>query len=247
MNKKVIVIDGGNILHKAIFAFRNNYAIPATYTYMRMIIGYLKKIGIEADDKIIIAQDYGKSWRKDIDVNYKAQRKQRREEQESPEWWDELYKEFNNFFPKLDVALPWYFIKEYRIEADDIASVAARYYKNREVVLVSSDKDWEMLMALPNVKIFSPITKKYKNVPNPMKVLLEKIQGDVSDNLLTKPSSEAEFEKRKKIVNLLELPEEIENNIKDIFNHLLPKNLYLKKIPYNSVRTEIAKLYKETE
>lgn len=241
---KIIVIDNGNIMFKAIFAFRNNYSIPATYTYMRMIIGYLKRLDLRPDDTVIIAQDYGKSWRKDVDPTYKAQRKGGREQLESPEWWTELYKEFNNFFPKLEISLPWDFVKCYRCEADDVASVACRYYKDKEIILVSSDKDWEMLCQYENVKIFSPITKKFKEVKNPSKVLLEKIQGDISDNLLIKPTTEIEFEKRKKIVSLLELPDNIENPIREELQKLLPKNLYLQKIPYNSIRIEIKKLYK---
>jgi len=240
---KVIVFDGGNYLHKAIFAFRNNYNVPATYTYMRMLIGDLKKVKFESSDQVIIAQDSGRSWRKEEDPNYKAQRKAAREGQESPEWWKEMYGEFNDFIPKLEMSLPWHFIGVYHCEADDVASVVARYYKSKEVILCSSDRDWEMLLAFPNVKLFSPISKKFKNVPNPMKVLLEKIQGDVSDNLLEKPSSEAEFERRKRIVNLLELPDFVEQQIQDKLHHLLPKNLYLKKIPYNSIREEIRKLY----
>ena len=242
---RIILIDGGNIMHKAIFAFRNNYAVPASYTYMRMLIGYLKKLKFKNDELVIIAQDAGRSWRKDVDKQYKAQRKIKRESEESPEWWAEMYKEFNEFFPKLEKSLPWHFISVPRMEADDIASVVSRYYKTKEIVLISSDRDWEMLMVLDNVSIFSPITKKYKEVKNPMKVLLEKIQGDISDNLLEKPSSEAEFEKRKQIVNLLELPDFVEDAIKPKIVNLLPKNLYSHKIPYVSIREEIRKLYQE--
>jgi hypothetical protein len=210
----------------------------------------LKKIGIEKDTLIIIAQDFG-SWRKNLDPNYKAQRKEVRETFEEEQWWKDKYEEINEFIKQLNECLPWHWIKIYRDEADDIASVAVRYYKDKEVVLVSSDKDWEMLLNFENVKIFSPLQNKktkvakYKDVPFPVKVLLEKIQGDVSDNLLVKPSSEREFEIRKKIVNLLELPDEIEQPIKEQFQNLLPKNLYLHKVPYRSVREEIRKLYQE--
>ena len=76
-----------------------------------------------------------------------------------------------------------------------------------------------------------------------MKVLMEKINGDISDNLLNKPSSEFEFERRKKIVNLLELPINIDLIIKESLDKITPKNLYLHKIPYHSVREEINKLY----
>jgi len=239
---KIIVIDNGNIMHKSIFAFRNNYQIPATYTYMRMIVSYLKKVDAKIEDTIIIAEDFG-SWRKAVDPRYKAQRKDFRESKESAEWWAEMYKEFNDFFPKLNMSTNWNFIKLYKIEADDIASAVARYYKDNEVILISSDKDWEMLCAFPNVKIFSPISKKFKEVKAPMKVLMDKINGDISDNLLEKPSSELEFERRKKIVNLLELPENVDLAIKESLDKITPKNLYLHKIPYRSVREEINKLY----
>ena len=241
---KIIVIDNGNIMHKAIFAFRNNCAIPATYTYMRMIVGYLKRLDAKIEDTIIIAEDYG-SWRKKIDPTYKAQRKAFREDKESADWWAAIYKEFNDFIPKLNLSTNWNFIKLYKMEADDIAACATRYFKEQEVILVSSDRDWEMLCAYPNVKIFSPISKKFKEVKAPMKVLMDKIHGDVSDNLLDKPSSEFEFERRKKIVNLLELPLNVELLIKEQLDKITPKNLYLHKIPYRSVREEINKLYFE--
>jgi len=246
---KIIVIDNGNIMHKAIFAFRNNYGVPATYTYMTMIVSYLKKVDAKIEDTIIIAEDFG-SWRKKIDPTYKAQRKAFREDKESAEWWATMYKEFNDFFPKLNVSTNWHFIKLYKMEADDIAACATRYFKDQEVILVSSDKDWEMLCAYPNVKIFSPISKKFKVVPAPMKVLMEKIHGDISDNLLDKPSSEFEFERRKKIVNLLELPLNVELMIKEQLDKIAPKNLVLHKIPYRTVRERINKLYfveKETK
>jgi len=242
---KIILFDGGNYMFKAIFSYKANPAVPMTYTYCKMLIGDLKKVKVEADDMIIVAQDFARSWRKNIDKNYKAQRKAKREDSMPPEQWDEIFKDFNQFFEKLAQSLPWYFISVLHCESDDIASVVSRYYKNKEVILLSSDRDWEMLLSLPNTKLFSPISKKFKKVPNPMKVLLEKIQGDVSDNLLEKPTSEAEYDKRKKIVDLIhELPDFVENAIKDELVHLLPKNLYTHKLPYKSLVADIEKIYK---
>ena len=240
---KVVILDGGGYMHRCIFAFRNNTAVPASYTYMRCIIGDLKRLKVTLDDIVIIAQDYGKSWRKDIDKTYKAQRKEGREQIESPEWWETMYKEFNDFFPKVDESCPWHYVKIYRIEADDIAAVACRYYPDKEVILCSSDKDWEMLATFDNVKIWSPRTKKFKKIPNPTKILLEKIQGDISDNLLTKPSSVIEFERRKMIVNLIELPIHIEKEIKEVLDKMMPKSINLAKVPYTSVREQIKILY----
>jgi 5'-3' exonuclease len=239
-----VLIDGGNVQFRAIFAYRNNPQIPATFTYCRMIIGYLKKIGIDSDTQIIVAQDYG-SWRKDVDKSYKAQRQGAREEKEDKQWWLDRYEEFNDLYKKLEMSLPWQFIKIYKCESDDVASVACRIYPDKEIIHISSDKDWEQLCHFPNVKIFSPITKKYKIVKAPLKVLMDKIHGDISDNLLTVPSSEVEFERRKTIVDLISpLPNYIETPIREKLQSLLPKNLYINKIPFNTIREEIKKLYK---
>ena len=240
---KIIVIDEGYLKHRAIFAFRKNSQCPVTYMFMRMIISCLKKIGVTLEDRIIMACDYGKSWRKLEDTQYKAQRKDYRESKEDATWWKEVYGEFNNFYDKLGVSINWNFVKIWGLEADDWASMISRFYIDKECILISADKDWEMLITFPNVKIFSPISKKYKLIKNPEKVLLEKIQGDVSDNLLGKPKTEAEFEIRKRIVNLLKLPQHIEQPMKEVLNSLPIKNLYVNKLPYHSIRTQFEKLY----
>lgn len=239
---KLVVIDSGNIMHKAIFAFRNNSQCPAVYTYLRMIVGYLRRIGVTLEDRIIIAEDFG-TWRKTIDPMYKAQRKEFRESKEDKSFWDELYGEFNKFIPKLEECLSWNFVKIYHVESDDIASVAVRFIEAKEKILVSSDEDWQMLCTIPNVKVFSPYSKKYKIIKNPEKILLKKIKGDVSDNLLEAPKNEAEYERRKMIVDLLHLPEFIESSIKEQLLNLPIKNLYLNKIPFKSCREAIKQLY----
>ena len=242
MFKKLVVIDSGNIMHKAIFAFRNNSQVPCVYTYFRMMIGYLKKIGVTLDDKVIIAEDFG-SWRKDIDKNYKAQRKDFRESKEDASWWAEVYGEFNDFIPKLEQCLPWNFVKIYKMEADDVASIAIRYLEAEEKILISSDEDWQMLCVIPNVKVFSPYSKKFKIIKNPEKILLKKIKGDISDNLLEAPKTEGEWQKRKMIVNLIELPQYIEQLIIPVIQSLPLKNLYISKVPFRTCQEELKKLY----
>jgi hypothetical protein len=240
---KLIVMDWGGISHRAIFAYRNYSQVPLTYTMLRMVIGYLKKIGVTLDDKIVIAEDYG-SWRKDIDKNYKAQRKAFRESKEDASFWSEVYKEVNEFTAKLDQCLPFNFVKIYKMESDDIASVAIRYLDAEEKIMITSDEDWAQLCTFPNTKIFSPHTKKFKIIKNPEKILLKKIKGDVSDNLLEAPKTEAEFVIRKMIVDLTSLPVHIEAIIKPVIQTLPIKNIYLNKIPFRTCREELRKLYK---
>lgn len=214
-----------------------------TYTFMNMLTGYLNKLKVTLDDIIVMALDYG-SWRKDVDKTYKAQRKDYRESFEEAKWWQGQFDEFNNLYEKLNKALPFTWIKIWKCEADDVISVACRYFSDKEIIIVSSDKDLEMLLTFPNVKIFSVISKKFKDVPNPTKVLLDKIQQDISDNLLEKPSTEAEFEKRKVIVDLINpLPIYIEQPIRKQLSKIIPKNIFIHKIPYHSIRLKFQKIY----
>jgi 5'-3' exonuclease len=245
---RIIVIDNGTIQFRAIFCYmKQTSTVPCTWTYLNMLTGYLNKLNVTLDDLIILAIDYG-SWRKDIDKSYKAQRKEFKESFKEDSWWQQRYSEFNELFKKLDICLPIHQIKIWKTESDDILSASCRYYKDKKIILISSDKDIEQLAYFPNVSIFSPITKKFKNIPNPQKTLLDKMEkGDISDNILGKPQNEAEWEHRRQLVDLISpLPSSIENAIKEQFNKISPKNLNISKIPFNSIRLKFAKIYKLT-
>jgi hypothetical protein len=100
-----------------------------------------------------------------------------------------------------------------------------------------------MLCTIPNTKIFSPYTKKYKIVTNPEAILAQKINGDKSDNLLEKPKTEEEYNKRKMIVNLLELPDWVEAPIKEAMFKAAPKKLNISKLPFRTMQERLQKLY----
>jgi len=139
-------------------------------------------------------------------------------------------------------------------EADDIASVACRYFKDKEIILVSYDSDWEMLWHYDNVKIFS-ILKKYKGIKgsykvkpdnfNAFKLLSKKIEKETTDNLVNPILNEEDYENRKVIVNLLELPEFIESQIVEEFEKLKDKDDNLDLIPYKSLREKLGNLYND--
>ena len=244
---RIIVLDVANIQFRAIFQYRERPQIPATWTFLNMITGYFNRLNVDLQDIVIMAQDFS-SWRKEEEKKYKAQREENRLKQEDKAWWDARYKEFNELYKKLDIALPYNFIKLWLCEFDDIASVSCRYFKDKEIIIISSDSDIEQLSYFSNVKIFSPISKKFKDIKNPMKILLNKInKGDKSDNLVEKVNSEMDFEHRKKLVDLISpLPDNIENQIKEALGKIAPKNLYIYKIPYPSIQKKFEKIYNLT-
>ena len=125
------------------------------------------------------------------------------------------YEKFNELIEKLKNSTPFCFIKEDLCEADDVIAVASRYFKSNTTVIISSDGDFEQLVAYPNVRLFSPVSKSYKYIKNPYATLAKKFKQERTDNLLSPIIDESDFERRKLLVNLLELPPEVENKILD--------------------------------
>lgn len=128
-------------------------------------------------------------------------------------------------------------------EADDIISVGVRYFKDRECVVVSNDSDYEQLAAFKNVKIFSPKSKKFKVIKNPYTILEKKIEKEKTDGLTDKILSSEDYEKRNKIVNLLSLPKEIEDEVSLELKKIYPKNFNLQYFPFQSLTKRLVEIY----
>lgn len=250
---KIIVIDFGVFLHRAIFASLKNQGIPATYTCLNMIISCLKKIGVCEQDKIIIAADGRHSWRKDLDKTYKSGRKSFRES--FPIDWDKEFKNMNWLLEQIDRATNWNIIKIDTIEADDTMAVVPKVFTESEIVFVTTDSDIEQLMFYNNVKIFSPLKKcrgqqtkgAYKIKPinfNPFSLLSKKIEKEKTDGLVAPIVSQTDYKIRELIVNLLELPTNIKNVLKERLQNLPEKKLNLEHLPFESIRSKFRDIYK---
>lgn len=201
---KVIIIDSGVVLHRSIFAWgaekkrrlekgESEDPIPASYTYLNTCYSILKKIGIDKEDIIIVAQDGRNSWRKAFLEAYKGQRQGLRDTHEEINW-DLQYKLINNLETQLNDSTNWHFIKlenifnyadlaltdegqrlkiedygnfsydkEFSIESDDIQAIACKYFNDKEVILVTIDEDLSQLYYFSHVKIFSPNLKSPTN------------------------------------------------------------------------------------
>jgi len=246
MKNKVIVLDWGIYSHRAIFSSFKNPGASATYIATTMILGNLKRIGVTNDDKIIIACDGRGNWRKAFETDYKGNRAQKRKE--SPIDWDKEFEKMNWLLQVLDQSTTFHIVKLPKIEADDIMAVASRVYKDSEVVLCTYDEDLTQMWDYSNVKIFSPMTKRYKLKPknfNVYKLLASKIRKETSDNLTSPILNKAQYENRMKIVNLLELPEWVEQSIIAELESLEDKEENLDLIPFKSLRGRFETLYNQ--
>lgn len=246
---KVIFLDYGLFLHRSLFGWESQRIrnggkndIPATYLCLNSMITSLSNIGIGINDTVIVAIDGRGNWRKDIDPNYKANRKDLKKKDAIN--WLEWYKKFDDLIEKLKKSTPWHCIGPIpKLEADDIIAVGVRFYKDTECIIISSDSDFEQLCALKNVKIYSPVSKQFKIIENPYKSLADKIKKEATDNLLSPILDEADFERRRMIVNLLSLPENVEKKILDEFEKLSYNSYDLEKLPFKSLQVKYMNMF----
>ena len=239
--KKYILIDFGYLMFRAILAKRGG--LPASWTCNTMIISNLAKVGVTKDDTVIVAIDSPKgSWRREVDSTYKANRKENREKSEVN--WDKEFRGMNWLTDQLSRSTPFHYITIDKLEADDTIAYACKKFKDTECIIISADTDFEQLCVYPKVRIFSPLSKKWKTIKNPYQLLAKKINKEVADNLTSEVMNEIEYERRNKIVNLISLPKKVEMLVEEKLSKLPKKQWAYDKLPFNnSLLQRWAKLY----
>ena len=184
--KNLMVVDFLNLCFRYKHAKKKVFAAEAVSTIQSLGKSY------EAKD-IVIAGDWGSSWRKSIYPEYKANREELRASQTPEE-----QKDFEEFLEEANRAIEMlkdhYIVFKFKgVEADDIAGFLVKHYRTRyeHVWLISSDKDWDLLIK-NNVSRFSYVTRKEITVENwdthyeypiDQHISIKVIQGDTGDNI----------------------------------------------------------------
>jgi len=228
MPQRVFIVDFSVFVHRGIFAWRKIKGyIPSTYYALSSILTCLKKVKPRKKDLIILAIDsYGKgNWRRDYDPAYKANRKESRAKCDDIDW-NKQFNDMNFMLNNLNTSTQFIPIQVDRLEADDVISYCCRYYTDKEVTILTTDSDMNQLYELGNVKIFSPANKKIREVKNPLGELAKKIQKEATDNLITPITNTLEYERRKTIVSLLSLPDEIDASLHNIIKDIKQKDKF---------------------
>ena len=130
---------------------------------------------------LVLCYDSKHYWRRDYFPNYKANR--RRDRKKSDKDWDAIFECLNTIKEEIRTNMPYKFLEIYGAEADDIIATICSEYAE-EIMILSGDKDFIQLQRFPNVKQYSPITKKMVNGANPDGYLKEHVfKGDASDGI----------------------------------------------------------------
>ena len=131
--------------------------------------------------ELVLCHDSRHYWRRDYFPEYKANRKKGREE--SPLNWDAIFQCLNAIKEEIRTNMPYKCLEVYGAEADDIIATICTEYAE-EILILSGDKDFIQLQRFPNVKQYSPITKKMVNGENPRMYLKEHVfKGDSTDGI----------------------------------------------------------------
>ena len=131
--------------------------------------------------ELVLCYDSKHYWRRDYFPEYKSGRRKSREKSDLD--WNAIFLCLNKIKDELRDNMPYKFIEIYGAEADDIIGVLCSEYSD-EIMIISGDKDFIQLQKYPNVKQYSPITKKSVNGENPGAYLKEHIfKGDTSDGV----------------------------------------------------------------
>jgi 5'-3' exonuclease len=203
-----LLVDTANMFFRARHVVRGDAEEKIGMAY-HIMFASIAKAWRDFQGKHVIFCLEGRSWRKDVDSNYKANRAVARaaltskEAEEDKMFW-EAYDEFTLFLSnKTNCTV----LQQPRCEADDFIARWIQLHKDDNHVIVSSDSDFYQLIA-PNVRIFNGISKqtithegffdeKGKKVkdkktkeelapPDPEWLLFEKcMRGDVSDNIFS--------------------------------------------------------------
>ena len=150
-----------------------------------MILNSIRMYRMEHHDEygeVVLTWDSKHSWRRDYFPEYKASRRKGREESDLN--WDDIFGTLNKIRNEIKENFPYKYLEVFGAEADDIIGFLCEENRDEKIMIISGDKDFIQLQKYPNVKQWSPITKKDVNGFNPTTYLKEHIlRGDVSDSI----------------------------------------------------------------
>jgi len=154
-NYDIVLVDYLNLYYKYSWVFRN-LSVKGNQT--GCIYGFYSLIkNIKAKynpKKIIICQDSYNNFRKSESSDYKSDRNKKAES-----FWiqDKILKKSLTYYSNEIIQA-----SSVGYEADDIAAYFVNKYKDKKILLYSSDTDWLTLLINDNIKVFRKINKTTK-------------------------------------------------------------------------------------
>lgn len=188
--EKVLVYDVSNYLYASYFVSENDPNLRTReekkafwkFILVSMILNVRNKY--DKPKEVVLAIDSKNTWRKDYFKYYKARRVLKKEKDDTD--WDYFYTTADSFIEEIKKHFPFKVVKVDKTEADDIIAVLSdKLAVDKEVIIVSRDKDFYQLLRNDNIKIYNPITnQEIVKEENPIEFLtLHILKGDANDDV----------------------------------------------------------------
>ena len=289
--EKILFIDGHNLFYRLLYVSWNEYkvkhqdfifgnisadfTIDDMYLYWKHLVlnSFFSLITKFNPERILFCCDSRHNWRKDVYDDYKGNRQKKRDDSEVD--YEEFFKRLDEFILEAkELFSTVYFLKINNCETDDTIAVLAKKFSNniaKEIIIVSSDKDFLQLQKYKNIKQYDGNQKKFISCLNPENELEIKIlTGDKGDNIpavrprvgpvtaskllnegldiiLKDPLIAANYIRNKKLISFEEIPDDIINIIDTAFLEYELKPLNGLKILSYFLNNKLNKLQDELQ
>ena len=166
---------------------KNILSIPMVrHMILNSIRGYVHRFKNDYPGEVVICVDGPDPWRRDIFEQYKAKRREGRNNDDKD--WESVFGLIHTIKEELRDNFPYKVVQLDKVEADDIiATIIKRTHNkwfNEKYLIISGDKDFQQLQKYPNVYQYSPIQKKFIETDSPQEYIYEHIlRGDTSDGI----------------------------------------------------------------
>ena len=166
---------------------KNILSIPMVrHMILNSIRGYVHRFKYDYPGEVVICVDGPDPWRRDIFEQYKAKRREGRNNDDKD--WESVFGLIHTIKEELRDNFPYKVVQLDKVEADDIiATIIKRTHNkwfNEKYLIISGDKDFQQLQKYPNVYQYSPIQKKFIETDSPQEYIYEHIlRGDTSDGI----------------------------------------------------------------
>jgi 5'-3' exonuclease len=184
----LLLVDSLNLA----FRWKHSGATNFQEDYLRTIESLKKSYKA---DRVIVASDQGSSsYRKELYPEYKQNRKDKFAEQTEEERlaFEQFFEDYTLTLEHIKQNTDYPVLRFPGVEADDIAAYICNKVNNRHIWLISSDKDWDLLVS-PTVSRFSYVTRKeitwenwstHYNFDQESLISIKCLMGDAGDNIL---------------------------------------------------------------
>ena len=162
---------------------KNILSIPMVrHMILNSIRGYVHRFRNDYPGEVVICVDGPDPWRRDIFEQYKAKRREGRNNDDKD--WESVFGLIHTIKEEIRDNFPYKVVQLDKVEADDIIAIICKKNHDQKILIVSGDKDFQQLQKYPNVFQYSQKQKKFVETDSPQEYIYEHIlRGDTSDGI----------------------------------------------------------------